>query len=317
MYKQLTREQRYVIYVEKYHHATNKSIAEKIGVSESTISRELKRNAGRNGGYLWLKAHEKALSRRSHTVRNHTIDDWTRWRVKDILLSEDWSPQQISGFLKKEGMYISHETIYKMIRDDETGRLAFHCRHKMKYRKRKSKNHLTKATNIKSRVSIHERPIEADGTRFGDWEMDTIIGKDGCGAILTLTERSTNMLLMEKLKEGKRPKPLAKVVWRLLLPYMGDGVKTITTDNGSEFAEHKFITERLKAQVYFADSYCSWQKGAIENANKLIRQYIPKGTDFNDISDMFIKKIQHKINTRPRKKLNFNTPLKEFYKHFY
>ena len=128
MYKQLTREQRYVIYVEKYHHATNKSIAEKIGVSESTISRELKRNAGRNGGYLWLKAHEKALSRRSHTVRNHTIDDWTRWRVKDILLSEDWSPQQISGFLKKEGMYISHETIYKMIRDDETGRLAFHCR---------------------------------------------------------------------------------------------------------------------------------------------------------------------------------------------
>ena len=316
-YRQLTREQRYVIYVENSRNATNKIIAEKIGVSESTVSRELKRNRCANGRYMWLKADEQAQARRSRTVRNHTVDGIARWRARELILSEQWSPRQISGYLGKEGVRISHETIYRMVREDETGLLASNCRHGMKYRKRSVRSRQTKATNIRDRVSIHERPPEADGSRFGDWEMDTIIGKDGSGAILTLTERSTNMLLMEKLKHGKHPVPLAKAVWRLLLPYAGDGLRTITTDNGSEFAGHRIITERLKVQVYFADSYCSWQKGAIENANKLIRQYIPKGTDFNSITDRFIQKVQHKINTRPREKLNFDTPLNCFYRHFY
>lgn len=165
----------------------------------------------------------------------------------------------------------------------------------------------TKVKNIPDRVSIHERPVEADGTRFGDWEMDTIIGKDGKGAIVTLTERSTNMLIMERLPQGKHPEPLAKAVVRLLFPYRHT-IRSITTDNGSEFCCHRIISRGLTPKgahvrnlVYFADSYASWQKGAIENANKLIRQYIPKGTDFSHLTEAYIRKIQYKINRRPRK----------------
>ena len=121
------------------------------------------------------------------------------WRVKQLIMDEQWSPAQISGYLKKEGVQISHETIYKLIREDETGKLAENCRHKMKYHKSASHKHETKATNIRNRVSIHERPSEADGKRFGDWEMDLIVDKDQNG-ILTMIERSTVFLLMAKLK---------------------------------------------------------------------------------------------------------------------
>ena len=174
----------------------------------------------------------------------------------------------------------------------------------------------TKATNIRNRVSIHERPAEADGKRFGDWEMDLIVDKNN-HAILTMIERSTNFLLMSKLKYGKKVMPLAKTVWKLLLSYKGDKLLTITTDNGSEFAEHEWISKHLGGvPVYFTDSYSSWQKGAVENTNKLIRQYIPKGTNINTITDTLITKIQKKINRRPREKLNFSTPAKEFFKHY-
>ena len=132
-------------------------------------------------------------------------------------------------------------------------------------------------------------------------------------AILTVVERSTNMLFMTKLPHGKKSDPLAKELRKLLLPYKKH-IKTITTDNGPEFAAHKLITQYLGAVVYFADSYASWQKGAIENANKLIRQYIPKQANFDDFTDKKIAMKQKKINRRLRQKLNFQTPKCEFYK---
>ena len=138
--------------------------------------------------------------------------------------------------------------------------------------------------NIPNRVSIHERAAQADGKRFGDWEMDLIVDTFG-HAILTLTERSTNFLLMRKLPEGKKARPLAQEAARLLFPWR-QGVKTITTDNGGEFAEHEMLSTLLHrksledVKVYFADPYASWQMGAIENMNGLIRQYIPKGANF-------------------------------------
>ena len=146
--------------------------------------------------------------------------------------------------------------------------------------------------------------------------MNLIVDKDN-HAILTMIERSINFLLMAKLKHGKKALSLAKTVWRLLLPYKGDKLLTITTDNGSEFAEHEWISKYLGGvPVYFTDSCSSWQKGAVENTNKLIRQYIPKGTNINTITDTLITKIQKKINRRPREKLNFSTPVKELYKHY-
>ena len=286
-----------------------------MGVSESTVSREIRRNGARNGGYNFLRAQEKAESRCHRCPGNRAISDTTKWRVRELLTGEQWSPKQISGRLKRDGHNISHETIYAMIRADETGELAQNCRHKMKYDKKKTKKRETKATNIKNRVSIHERPAEADGRRFGDWEMDLIVDKDQ-NAILTLVERSTDRFVMERLKHGKQAVQLAKVVWRLLLPYRGEGLKTITTDNGSEFAAHEWISKKLGVPIFFTDSYSSWQKGNIENTNKLIRQYIPKGTDISTITDKKISNIQAKINNRPREKLNFRTPNEVFFEHY-
>lgn len=313
MYSHLTREQRYVIYLELQRGTPQKAIAQLIGVSKSTVNREIRRNSTPNGKYVWFKAQDRADERKKRKPGNRRLSPVLRWRIKQLIKDEQWSPRQISGYLAKEGISVSHETIYMMIRKDDSEELARHCRHKMKYKRQACRNRITKATNIKNRVSIHQRPVEADGKRPGDWEMDLIVDKDS-NAILVLMERLTNFTLMEKLKHGKKAKPLARTVWRLLLPYKGEMLKTITTDNGSEFAEHEWITRRLNVPVYFTDSYCSWQKGGVENENKLIRQYIPKGTDISMVTEGKIKKTQHKLNTRPREKLKFCTPKECFFK---
>ena len=320
MSHQLTSEQRSQIFVLLQKKTKRKDIALLVGCSQSTLSREIGRNSTEEGNYLWDKAHAKAMERRKRTTSNRTKDPAIVWEALDLLEKEDWSLEQISAEMKSRGKDISHELIYRHIRADKTGELASHCRHKMKHNRHGKPDRTTKVKNIPDRVSIHQRPAEADGSRFGDWEMDTIVGKDGKGAIVTLTERSTNMLLMERLPHGKHPEPLAKAVIRLLFPYRHT-VRSITTDNGSEFCAHKLISKALAPKgaknpnlVFFADSYASWQKGAIENANKLIRQYTPKGTDFSTLTDAFIRKIQHKINRRPRKKLNFQSPKKVFFK---
>lgn len=318
-YHQLTSEQRSQIFVLLQKKIARKDIALLVGCSQATISREISRNSTDKGNYLWDKAHAKTLERRKRTTANSAKDPAVVWEALDLLVEEDWSPEQISAVMKQRGKPISHELIYRYIRADETGRLASHCRHKMKYNRHGRPDRTTKVKNIPDRVGIGDRPAEADGTRFGDWEMDTIVGKDGKGAIVTLVERMVGMVLMARLPEGKHPEPLAKAVIRLLYPYR-HAIRTITTDNGSEFCAHKLISKALSPKgtkdpnlVYFADSYCSWQKGAIENANKLIRQYIPKGTDFSTLTDEFIRKVQYKLNRRPRKKLNFRTPKSVFF----
>lgn len=314
MYNQLTREQRYGIYLGISEGKTQKAIALQLGVHPSTIGREIKRNSNRFGHYGWTVAHDCALSRRERFPGNKKLNADLIREARGLLVTEDWSPRQISGYLGLQGKHISRETIYRLIREDDSGELASHCRHKMKYRHHQKRPRPTKVRSIPNRISIHDRPVEADGKRFGDWEMDLIVGKKQKGAILTLCERCTNFMIMSKLKEGKKPLPLAQVVINLLLPYK-KYVKTITTDNGSEFSCHQKIAKALETTVYFADSYASWQKGAIENTNKLIRQYIPKGSDFKDIDEVFIRNIQFKINRRPREKLKFSTPKKEFFKN--
>ena len=148
MYKHLTQAQRYYIYVERQKGSTQKSIAEAIGVSEATVSREIRRNGGKNGSYNFIKAQEKADERSHRTPGNRAVSDTLRWRVRELLTKEQWSPKQIAGRLRLEGHMVSHETIYAMIRADQTGELAQNCRHKMKYDKKASKKHETKATNI-------------------------------------------------------------------------------------------------------------------------------------------------------------------------
>ena len=259
---------------------------------------------------------------RKHGLKgNHRKPQELWWRIDQMIIENDWSPAQIAGVLGKEGIHIAKQTIYNHVHADTSGRLRPHLPHELRYTCRVKALRPTKATNIANRTSIHERPAEADGKRFGDWEMDTIVDSFG-HAILTLTERSTNFILMEKLKQGRKAMPTAKTVAWLLFPYR-EHVLTITTDNGCEFAAHLEITRLLsirgreKVTVFFADSYCSWQKGAIENANKLIRKYIPKKSNFDDFSDAKIMRIQKKLNARPREKLNFDSPKNCFFMHFY
>lgn len=315
MYKQLISEQRYVISTLLKRNVPPKEIAEEVGCHVSTIYREIKRNKCSKGHYSPKLAHEMAMERRERIVTNNKLKQGVLKRALTLLREEQWSPRQISGTLALEGIHISHERIYQEIRADNTGELASHTRHHMKHRKRYG-GVSAGVKNIPNRVSIHDRPAEADGKRFGDWEMDLIVDTFG-HAILTLTERSTNFLLMRKLPEGKKALPLAQEAARLLFPWR-QGVRTITTDNGGEFAAHEKLSALLhrksleNVKVYFADPYASWQKGAIENVNGLIRQYIPKGANFDDFSDDEIMNIQRKLNRRPREKLNFASPIKRF-----
>ena len=310
MYKQLTSEQRYTIFILLQQGMKQKDIAKAIEVSASTISRELKRNCGKQGHYNYKTAQLNANYRKHRRPGNRTKTQIME-RAIGLLVTEQWSPQQISGSLALENVFVSHETIYKYIRRDKArgGVLYKNCRHHLKHRKRTVTG---KRIAIPNRTSISERPQEADGKRFGDFEMDTIVGKDGRGAIVTLTERSTNMLFMRKLDKGKNARELARTVVKMLEPYK-EYIKTITTDNGTEFACHEIIAKALDTKVYFADPYASWQKGTIENQNGLIRQYIPKGTDFKEYSHQKITKIMHKINMRPREKLKFASPAQCFY----
>lgn len=321
MSNHLISEQRYAIYLGLARKQSKKSIAKEIGVHPSTISRELKRNANKDGTYHYTVAQRHCTSRKHGLSGNHRKDPVLWWRVEQMILEDDWSPRQISGVLAKEGIHICPQTIYNHVHADRTGKLAEHLPHRLRYRRRLRKYRPTKATNIPNRLSIHERPPEANGTRFGDFEMDLIVDSHQ-HAILTIEERSSNIGWICKLPQGKKAVPVAETVAGVLFPYRHI-VRTITTDNGSEFAAHELITKRLRVKgkedvkVYFTDTFCGWQKGSIENFNKLVRRYIPKGTNFNTINDKKINLIQKKLNNRPREKLNFETPLFCFAKHFY
>lgn len=313
MYNHLTSQQRYAISTFIQNGWSRAKIADSIGVNHSTVTREINRNSGVHGTYNWETAQKNADYRKIRRPGNRAISQEIKDEAVRLLVEEQWSPEQISAVLKERGMSISHETIYKIIRTDKKngGSLYLYCRHKLKHRARPVSD---RGSTICNRVNISERPEEADGRRFGDFEMDTIVGKGNHGAILTLTEKSTGMLFMRKLNKGKEAKELAKTVVRILMPYKAF-LKSITTDNGLEFACHEYITKKLGVTVYFTDPYSSWQKGSIENQNGLIRQYIPKSSTFENISHQFISKVAEKINRRPREKLNFRTPFECFYEN--
>lgn len=205
MYHQLTSQQRSQIFAYLQDGIARKIICERVGISQSTLCRELKRNSGKYGRYTWQLAHQKAMERRERICVNRRTPKWIVDKALRLLKEKDWSPEQISGHLRREDITISHERIYQEIRADATGELKKHCRHKMKYRHHKERKRKTAGrTLIPDRISIHERPSEADGTRFGDWEMDLVIGKGQKSAVLTMVERKTNMFLQTKLSSKNR-----------------------------------------------------------------------------------------------------------------
>jgi IS30 family transposase len=291
---------------------TQKMIATAIGKDKSVVSRELKRNANSKGKYSFQYAQDIANLRKERMKQPRKLHPKLKKQIIE-LIEQNWSPQQINGRLRLENKpFVSHETIYKIIRDykAEGGTLYKHTRHRLKHRKRT----VEKKIAVKNRISIDQRPeIVNTKQRFGDWEIDTIVGKNNRGAIVTLVERKTAFMMMEKLEHGKNAKELTKTVVRLLTAY-SKHVHSITGDNGTEFADHQTIAKLLKSQFFFTHPYSSREKGLIENTNKSGRQFIPEKTNLNNLNQQQIKEIQYEINNTPRKKLMFYAPKEIFFR---
>ena len=285
-------------------------IAKVIGVHKSTISRELIRNRG-GRGYRHKQASRFAEHRRQGKVRFRI--DGSTWAYVEQLICKEWSPEQISGWMKKNmDIAVSHEWIYQHILKDKLvgGSLHLHLRCKQKGKKRYGS--YDRRGNLKNRISIDERPsIVDDRSRVGDWEADTIIGKAHKQSIVSMTERKSGLALIYKV--DRRTKENTEGAIKRLLGSISDQVLTITSDNGKEFANHEQIAERLKCDFYFAHPYSSYERGTNENTNGLIRQYFPKNRDFRTITDNEIIHAMKRLNNRPRKRLGFKTPNEVFF----
>ena len=234
--------------------------------------------------------------------------------IEEKLTQEQWSPDQISGRLAKDGIaFISHERIYQHIWKDKKngGKLHLHLRHSgKKYNKRKNNN--SGRGLIPNRVDIDQRPaIVAEKSRIGDWEADTIIGANHKGVVMSHVERKSKYTKLAKLP-NKSADSVARACARVLLP-LADRIETITYDNGKEFASHAEIVASLGAQSYFAKPYHSWERGLNEHTNGLFRQYFPKGTDFAILSDADVQRVEDELNSRPRKILGYQTPREVFF----
>lgn len=306
-YKHLTCEQRYHIYALKKAEFSKAQIAKELGVNRSTIYRELNRNSGERG-YRPKQAHKKATLRRFEAVRFVKMVPSLTTLVEEKL-SEQWSPEQVSGWLLFEkDISLSHERIYQHIWADKQsgGTLYLNLRRQGK-RYEKRRNGRSSRGQIKDRVGIEKRPSVVDlRTRVGDWEIDTVIGKGHKGALVTIVERKTQHLVSKRVMD-KSAESVTKATIELLKPYQ-HRVHTITADNGKEFANHKEIAEKLEAKVYFARPYHSWERGLNENSNGLLRQYFPKNTDFTKVEDDDVTFAVDAINSRPRKTLLYKTP---------
>ena len=313
-YNQLTYEQRCQISILIKIGTSQQVIADMVGVSQSTISRELKRNTGQRG------YREKQAQTQSN-IRRQSAEKAIKMTPDMITLIEEkleakWSPDQISGrILKEKGLSISYEAIYLYIWEDKKsgGTLFNHLRRKGKaYQPRGSK--YAGRGYIKNRISIDERPkIVEKKARIGDWEIDLVIGKGHSGALVTVVERKTKFTVSKRIND-KTAETVTAATISLLKPFK-DLVFTITADNGKEFAYHERIAKALGAKVYFADPYGSWPRGLNENTNGLLRQYWPKLTDFKKVSQGEVSAVISQLNNRPRKTLDYETPAKIMAEH--
>ncbi|MDO9152909.1 MAG: IS30 family transposase [Paludibacter sp.] len=313
--KHITEVQRYEIFAYLESNKSNVFIAKKLNLSKGTISREIARNSDkRNGNYKPALAQRKANERKEKKHKAVRFTERMMTMAKNMLRYEQYSPEQIVGNCNKLNIpMVSHERLYQWIWDDKkcNGELHTHLRRKgRKYRKRGN----SKDTRgiITGRVDISMRPaIVEQKERFGDLELDTVIGKNHKGALLTMNDRATGLLWIRKLA-GKNAEPLTEKAIEALTPHKCL-IHTATADNGKEFAFHQKIADSLEISVYFAKPYHSWERGANENTNGLIRQYFPKGTDFELISEQDVKEVQDKLNNRPRKRLDFLSPNQKFF----
>ena len=311
-YTHLTQTERYQIHSLKRQGISQSRIAAELGRSPSTLSRELARNASVQG-YKPAQAQCKADMRQSQR-RNARQFSLTEWQLVEIYLRLHLSPQQVSDRLALEGrLTISTESIYQYAYADKArgGDLVIYLRCQKIRRKRYASGHERRGV-LKNRVGIENRPAVVDAKRrIGDWEGDTVIGKGHKGALVTLVERKSRYTLAHPLP-SKHSAGVTQAIIDLLRPHK-KACKTLTFDNGKEFAEHEFIGDCLDAKVYFAHPYCSWERGLNENTNGLLRQFFPKKSSLLKVTKAQVDEAVYRLNHRPRKCLGYRTPHEVFY----
>lgn len=304
-YRRLCHEDRSIIQALRKKGFSQSSISEVLGVSQSTVSRELTRNTGFRG-YRPRQAQLRADERKWRQRKAQKIQGIVAEEVESRL-SLLHSPEQISGSMALEGFDApSHESIYQYIANDKAagGKLFSYLRinGKRRYRRRVKGSR----SKIPGRVDISLRPPSVETRRyFGDWEADLIEGRKGTGFVLTLVERKSRLTLFQKLPDKQAPTVTGAII-RRLCPLK---VRTLTFDNGLEFAGHLEVTRSLGAKGYFCAPYHSWEKGLVENHNGLFRQYYPKGSSFASVDQQALDQIELQLNQRPRKSLDFRSPI--------
>jgi len=312
-YRHLTYEQRCQIYALNASDMRQKDIAAHLGVCPSTISRELHRNQGQRG-YRHEQAHRLATKRRrqASTAPKRLTPDVIE--LVDEMLMNQWSPEQISGRLKLDGILLSYERIYQYVWDDKAsgGDLYLNLRRSgKKYNRRGSVK--SGRGCIPNRVDIKERPAIVDKkSRRGDWEGDTIIGAQHKGAVVSLVERKSKFTKLS-IVINKTAELVTNAIEKCFKHLPNQALRTITFDNGKEFAKHQAITEKTGCACYFATPYHAWERGLNEHTNGLVRQYLPKSSSFQGITEEEIQRIEDQLNNRPRKVLGFKTPREVFF----
>jgi IS30 family transposase len=312
-YRQLTPEERYMLAALRRQGLSQADIARALGRHRSTVCRELGRNSTRaDGRYRASTAQERTSGRRSRARRNRRFSAHDFARIEE-LLRRQWSPEQVAGYLRRTGqLSISHETIYRHVwRDKREGGLLYTHLRGARKRRRKRYGAYDSRGRLADKRMISERPAEVETRgRVGHREADTVAGSGSRDCVVTLVERKTGLVLIGKLADRTAESLGRRVV--SLIRSSGARFETITADNGTEFHDYRRVERRAGVTFYFARPYHSWERGSNENANGLIRQYLPKGVSMAGLSQHRCNAIASKLNTRPRKRLGYRTPLECF-----
>ena len=310
-YSKLTAANRGAIELLLRKQYTYSQIAKELGVHRSTICREVKNRSTPSGYFADIAQINRDKLKKNSKKRKRIEDNKLRNYIQDTL-QLGWSPEQISGRMKYENNpnYVCHETVYRFIYSDEqfvSDKIYQYLRYGRKKRRKQNGRSVHKY-KIPNRVSIHDRPsIVSKREEIGHWESDSVIYPHK-KAVNTSNELFSGIVAFTKLN-AKTAKNTADAVNRKLKDYV---VKTITIDNGTEWFKHEEISKELGVDVYFCDPYSSWQRGANENVNMLLRRYLPKRTNIDNLTQEELDDIAFELNNRPRKRLGFRTPLEVY-----
>jgi IS30 family transposase len=303
MASHLTFEERQFLYRLKKKGKSNSEIAELMGRDRSTVYRELNRNTGQRG-YRPKQAQRLADERRLASRRPHKMDDPEVHQYVQDRLEKYWSPDQIAGRVRRDfprapTRWLSRQTVYDWINDQVP---AWQTLLRRSGRLPEKRGKLTDCVRIDGRPDVINRR-----RRYGDWEGDTLVGQGRRSALLTLVERKSGYARIGRVESMKSDMTIhvAKRRMKDLPPSLR---RSMTFDNGKEFAEHQKLTRGLGLEVYFADAYASWQRGTNENTNGLLRQYFPKNTDFTQVTHREVARVEQLLNERPRRRLGYRTP---------